>query len=108
MVMGDRLTDGRHRQDHMEPTLEAVEAAVDFIKEKRDSGVRVYVHCKGGNGRSAAVAFCWLLFSRGWDLKETQEYLSDKRRVRAKLFQQPVVVEYYRKLQTTRGDKDHE
>lgn len=79
-----------------------------FIKEKRDSGVRVYVHCKGGNGRSAAVAFCWLLFSRGWGLRETQEYLSDKRRVRAELFQQPVIVAYYRKLQAARGEKDHE
>lgn len=74
-----------------------------FIKKNKDAGVRVYVHCKGGNGRSAAVAFCWLLYSHGWGLRETQEYLSDKRRVRKALYRQPVIVAYYRKLQVARG-----
>lgn len=75
-----------------------------FIKEKQESGVRVYVHCKGGNGRSAAIAFCWLLYARNMTLLEAQEYISEKRLVRKTLFKQPTIVAYYNKLQLTTSE----
>lgn len=90
-------------QDHTEPSLEDIETAIAFIKEKKESGVRVYVHCKGGNGRSAAIVFCWLLFARSMTLLEAQEYISEKRSVRKKLYQQPNIIAYYNKLQLATG-----
>ncbi|TYZ68073.1 hypothetical protein PybrP1_013082 [[Pythium] brassicae (nom. inval.)] len=97
---------GGVRQDHTEPSLGDIETAMAFIKEKQASGVRVYVHCKGGNGRSAAIAFCWLLYARNMTLLEAQEYISDKRRVRKSLYKQPVIVAFYdRLLQRAQPDK---
>lgn len=34
---------------------------MDFIKEHKERGEKVYVHCKAGHGRAAAVALCWLM-----------------------------------------------
>ncbi|TMW59658.1 hypothetical protein Poli38472_004727 [Pythium oligandrum] len=92
--------------DHTEPSVEDIETAVAFIQEKKDSGVRVYVHCKGGNGRSAAIAFCWLLYARNFTLEEAQEYLNEKRSVRKKLYLQPHINAYYQKLLVDRSQHD--
>ncbi|KAJ0393537.1 hypothetical protein P43SY_000673 [Pythium insidiosum] len=89
--------------DHTEPSVADLEAAVAFIEEKKASGVRVYVHCKGGNGRSAAVAFAWLLYAHNMTLEEAQQYLNEKRRVRKTLYRQRNLVAYYEKLQSTRA-----
>jgi hypothetical protein len=35
---------------------------VAFILGHEKAGERVYVHCKAGHGRSAAVVFAWLLY----------------------------------------------
>lgn len=78
---------------------------MQFIEEKQASGVRVYVHCKGGNGRSAAIAFCWLLYARKMTLAEAQEYLSEKRSVRKTLYSQPNIVAFYNKLQLANADE---
>lgn len=90
-------------QDHTEPSLADIDAAMAFIKERSESGVRVYVHCKGGNGRSAAIAFCWLLYARNMTLLEAQTYISEKRSVRKTLYKQPNIVAFYAKLQQTRA-----
>ena len=42
--------------DHMEPTVEAMHTACSFIEHHRKNGTGVYIHCKSGRGRSAAVA----------------------------------------------------
>ncbi|RLN91296.1 hypothetical protein BBJ28_00018274 [Nothophytophthora sp. Chile5] len=89
--------------DHTEPSLQSLETAVAFIQEQRDSGVRVYVHCKGGSGRSAAVAFCWLLHHRGMTPREAQEYLAEKRRVRKMLYRQPNILAFYDNLQAQKA-----
>ena len=47
--------------DHMEPTVEAMHTACSFIEHHRKNGTGVYIHCKSGRGRSAAVAMAWLL-----------------------------------------------
>jgi atypical dual specificity phosphatase len=85
--------------DHTEPSVEDLRTAVAFIEEKVASGVRVYVHCKSGNGRSAAVVFAWLLHARKFTLEEAQEYMNEKRRVRKKLYLQPHLVEFSKQLQ---------
>ena len=47
--------------DHKEPTVEAMRTAVSFIEHHRKRGSGVYIHCKSGRGRSAAIAMAWLL-----------------------------------------------
>lgn len=89
--------------DHTEPTVDDLAAAVAFIQDKVDAGVRVYVHCKGGNGRSAAVVFAWLLHAHKFTLDEAQAYMNEKRSVRKKLFTQPNLMAYYAKLLAARA-----
>ena len=40
--------------DHYEPSLQDINSGVDLIQKARAEGAKVYVHCKGGHGRSAA------------------------------------------------------
>lgn len=47
--------------DHHEPSLSSLRNAVSFIAAMKEQGHSVYVHCKAGHGRSAAVVFCWLV-----------------------------------------------
>eukprot|EP00946_MAST-07B_sp_MAST-7B-sp1_P002117 g2117.t1 len=84
--------------DHVEPSLAALESAVEFIKAHRAKGHKVYVHCKGGHGRGAAVAFAWMLHADGLGLQETQNRLSSIRNVRAKLWRQPNIVRFHAQL----------
>ena len=47
--------------DHCEPTVEQMIEAVAFIEYHCERKQRVYIHCKAGHGRSAAIALCWLI-----------------------------------------------
>ncbi len=83
--------------DHTEPSVGQLEKAVAFIELHRMRGARVLVHCKGGHGRSAAVAMAWLMSESGGGLtpEEAQQQLSSVRRVRSRLYEQPDILEYY-------------
>ena len=83
--------------DHVEPTIEQLEAAVTFIERHRAAGERVLIHCKGGHGRSAAVAMVWLMSERGGSLapEAAQRRLSSVRHVRKALYKQPAVLDFY-------------
>jgi len=109
--------------DHTEPTLEDLSAAVDFIKthiqeaedeqkqkkntnnsdnsntnENDDLIPKVYVHCKGGHGRAAAVVFCWLLYSQRLTPDECQRRLNVIRHVRKGLKDQENINLYFQQL----------
>eukprot|EP00123_Amoebidium_parasiticum_P021301 comp6523_c0_seq1/m.2294 comp6523_c0_seq1/g.2294 ORF comp6523_c0_seq1/g.2294 comp6523_c0_seq1/m.2294 type:complete len:220 (-) comp6523_c0_seq1:223-882(-) len=84
--------------DHLEPSLEDIKRAVAFIQDRRKDG-GVYIHCKGGVGRSGAVAFCWLLAEKKMGLKETQDYLLTRRKVHGNLYQRANVQAFYDDLQ---------
>lgn len=47
--------------DHFEPSVEQMRDAVEFIKEHKKRGEKVYVHCKAAHGRAASIALCWLI-----------------------------------------------
>lgn len=49
--------------DHDEPSVEFMKAGINFIKSFRKKKQKVYIHCKGGHGRSAAIVLCWLLYT---------------------------------------------
>eukprot|EP01091_Cochliopodium_minus_P019593 TRINITY_DN8281_c0_g1_i1.p1 TRINITY_DN8281_c0_g1~~TRINITY_DN8281_c0_g1_i1.p1 ORF type:complete len:230 (-),score=39.47 TRINITY_DN8281_c0_g1_i1:163-852(-) len=95
--------------DHCEPSLQFLNRGVEAISKAVNEGKKVYVFCKGGHGRSAAVAFCWLLKTAGKNLEETQKMISSKRRVRHKLFKQENIKTFYYLLQSPKlEDEDIE
>lgn len=79
--------------DHHEPSLAALQAAVKFIRRFKDQNQKVYVHCKAGHGRSAAVAFCWLFTQHHSDMEMASiaRFMESKRKVRKDLHMQPSV-----------------
>ena len=83
--------------DHTEPTVETLEEAVAFIAQHHARGERILIHCKGGHGRSAAVAMAWLISKEGGALtpKEAQARLSSVRHVRSQLYRQEDILEFY-------------
>jgi atypical dual specificity phosphatase len=81
--------------DHTEPSLNSLKEAVKFISKFEKKGQKVYVHCKAGHGRSAAVVFCWL-FAQD-PTSEPQHFsnkLSSMRRVRKNLHLQSSSIEF--------------
>jgi atypical dual specificity phosphatase len=81
--------------DFTSPTLDDVERGVAFIGEHISRGVRVYVHCKAGRGRSATIALCWLIEARGATPEEAQTQLVKNRpHVCRSLVQRPVVQQF--------------
>jgi len=85
--------------DHVEPSFEDMQAAVKFIAdyEAQNKG-RVYVHCKAGHGRSAAIVYAWLLSKSPdltvADMKELNEKICEQRDVRKTLWKQPNINEF--------------
>jgi len=70
---------------------------------------RVYVHCRAGHGRSAAVVFCWLLSQNPHvDRRELNRQFSQLRNVKSTLWKQPSIIEFHTrllaKLQQTTAD----
>lgn len=99
----------RHRRfltlDGSEPLAEDLKEAVRFIQDtkRQRPGGKVYVHCKFGHGRSAAVVLCWMA-ARYEDrtrqkpstavLQELNAELLGRRRVRRTLWSQPNIREF--------------
>ena len=85
--------------------LPCVQEAVAFIAERAKAGEKVMVHCKGGHGRSAAVAFAYLLSEHGGSLtpEAAQERLSSLRHVRKKLYLQDNLQGFYKKVAGKKG-----
>jgi len=89
-------------RDHVEPTLLDLQKACcfyskiqRFLKTKRN----VYVHCRVGHGRSAAVVMAWLLSQEKGnislvDLQTINEKLGAKRHVRTKLWKQKDIIQF--------------
>jgi len=87
--------------DHLEPTVEALRTACSFIEHHRKRGSAVYIHCKSGRGRSAAVAMAWLMHYRKMDVMSAQKKLLSVRKVRAKLWKQKNIIEFHEELKNT-------
>lgn len=60
-----------------------------------DKHGRVYIHCKGGHGRSASVALAWMCYLQpSTPLETLNGRLCDMRRVRKKMYNQKELIEF--------------
>jgi len=89
----------------MEPTTKQLQEAVAFIAAEAKQGNKVLVHCKAGHGRSAAVAFAYLVSSHGGSLtlEQAQAHLSSIRHVRKKLYLQANLQSFYETATRSKG-----
>jgi atypical dual specificity phosphatase len=75
--------------DHFESSVEQLEEAVAFIEKLRENGDRIYVHCKAGHGRAAAVALSYMIKTNPMvPPAALNAVLYGKRKVRRRLYQQ--------------------
>jgi atypical dual specificity phosphatase len=82
-----------------------MKTAVHFIAEHQSLGKKVYVHCRAGHGRSAAVVFAWLLTKNpDVDLEELNRNFCQLRDVRKTLWKQRNILRFYSRLR--KGDDD--
>lgn len=51
--------------DYHCPSIQSLESGVQFIRDRAAAGQKTYVHCKAGQGRSAALAICYLMAAYG-------------------------------------------
>ena len=85
--------------DHFEPAVDDIEEAMSFIDDHKKGGGKVYIHCKAGHGRSAAVALCWLMKNRPNDAPYIlNQEMCERRHVRKKLYMQPNVKTFIQRL----------
>jgi protein-tyrosine phosphatase len=69
---------------------------VTFLQSHQEAGERVYVHCRAGHGRSAAVVFAWLLYQNPKaDPLILNQQLCRKRDVRKTLWKQPNLQKFH-------------
>jgi protein-tyrosine phosphatase len=69
-------------QDGNPPTLEQVDEAVAFVSNAlADPDSRVFVHCRGGQERTATILVAWHAREHGTDYDSALEELRKRRRV---------------------------
>ena len=91
--------------DHFESTVADLEKAVNFIAEHAALGKKVYVHCRAGHGRSAAVAFAWLLSKNpDADLQQLNKELCQLRDVRKTLWKQRNIIRFHSRLRAAKDE----
>lgn len=80
--------------DFQHPTKELVERGAEFIERHKQSGGKVYVHCKAGRARSATIVLWWLVRFGGLSPEAAQKRLLDVRpHVLASVYRRPVIQE---------------
>ena len=81
--------------------IERTQSAVAFIRRHQAQGNKVYVHCRAGHGRSAAIVFAWMLYKD--PVVDTQQLNSEfckLRNVRKALWKQPNIKMFHDRLKT--------
>ena len=65
--------------------------AVEFIQKFKEEGKKVYIHCRAGHGRSAAITYAWILSQcdEPINMEVLNQDLCKLRNVRKALYRQP-------------------
>ncbi|MFQ5787887.1 MAG: dual specificity protein phosphatase family protein [Thermodesulfobacteriota bacterium] len=84
--------------DYTMPSLKTVQRGVEFIDSCVARGQKVYVHCKAGRGRSAAIVLCWLMKSKKLSAQSAMEFLLSRRpHINNQIYKRKVVSEFIEK-----------
>jgi atypical dual specificity phosphatase len=99
--------------DHFEPSFDDIQSAIRFIVDHYHRNEKVYIHCRAGHGRSAAIAMAWLLTKNPIvDIQELNVELCQLRNVRKTLYQQPNLLKFHALLleqqQQRKKDEDND
>ena len=83
-------------QDHFEPSVDDLEAGVEFIKHNMARNEGTFIHCYGGHGRSAAVVFALLVdLYQCTSLYDLQKMMLNARyNIRKTLYEQPNIIAF--------------
>ncbi|CAF3961179.1 unnamed protein product [Adineta steineri] len=65
--------------DSTAPSLKTIQKGVKFMKEASDNNKKIFVHCKGGMGRSATIVFCHLVANEKMSPEDALKLLKEKR-----------------------------
>lgn len=65
--------------DFTAPSVEQLLEIFRWIEERVREGKKVLIHCMGGLGRSGTVATAWLMYSKGFSLREALMEVRKKR-----------------------------
>jgi protein-tyrosine phosphatase len=66
-------------QDFTAPSIEQLLEVLRWIEKQVTVGKKVLIHCMGGLGRSGTVAVAWLMYSKGFSLREALMKVRKKR-----------------------------
>jgi ADP-ribosyl-[dinitrogen reductase] hydrolase len=61
------------------PTSDDIDRSLDFIETGLHLGGTIYVHCRAGRERTAAIVTCWHARARGCSIREALEELRARR-----------------------------
>jgi len=62
-------------KDHEPPTIEQLMQAVQYMKEMRERGYAILVHCAAGMGRTGTVLAAFFMLEKGMKAYEAIEYV---------------------------------
>lgn len=82
--------------DFHHPVAEFVEQGASFIEKHRQSGGKVYVHCKAGRARSATIVLWWLVrYGEQTPESAQQHILKIRPHTNPEIYRRPVIQELY-------------
>lgn len=85
--------------DYVQPTLDDLTRAVDFIDEAASRQESVYVHCKAGKGRAPTVVVAYLMRKHNMSPRQAQDYIVARRpQISKNLYLRENVIEFHRRL----------
>jgi hypothetical protein len=61
------------------PSVEWLKRIVDFIDNRRNAGLTVYVHCANGVSRSGMAVTAYLMYEHYWTCDQALEFVQSKR-----------------------------
>ena len=66
-------------EDHHAPTQEQLMVGSDFINDLVSKGIKVYVHCKNGHGRSPTLVAAYLIAKKRATADEAIKFIEKRR-----------------------------
>jgi protein-tyrosine phosphatase len=67
--------------DYCAPSLQETIEGVGFLSDQLARGMAVYIHCRGGHGRSVVLAISLLMKLNCWPALKALEFVESKRKI---------------------------